>query len=241
MFSDILGYKVFNSSKKDFINYLKKFKKVHIISGNPEVLYNGLQDKKLHENFISENSVIIPDGIGTVLASKIVRQPVKEKIAGIEVMESLLELCENEGKGIYLLGAKEEVLVKCKEKLLYKYPSLKICGSHNGYFDLENCDGIINNIIDTEPYILFAAMGSPKQEMFIIDHMEVLPCSIFMGVGGSFDGIAGNIKRAPKWMIKMGLEWLYRVIKEPWRAKRLISIPRFLWKVMLSIFKNLSN
>lgn len=233
MFSDILGYKVFNGYKKDFINYLKKFTKVQIISGNPEILYNGLHDPKLHENFISENSVIIPDGIGTVLASKIVKQPVKEKIAGIEVMESLIKMCEDEGKGIYLLGAKEEVIVKCKEKLIYKYPSLKICGSHNGYFDMKNCNEIINEIINTKPYILFAAMGSPRQEMFISSHMDILPCRIFMGVGGSFDVIAGNTKRAPEWMIRTGLEWLYRTIKEPWRIKRLLSIPRFLWRVMM--------
>lgn len=233
MFSDILGYKVFNGYKKDFINYLKKFTKVQIISGNPEILYNGLHDPKLHENFISKNSVIIPDGIGTVLASKIVKQPVKEKIAGIEVMESLIKMCEDEGKGIYLLGAKEEVIVKCKEKLIYKHPSLKICGSHNGYFDMKNCSEIINEIINTKPYILFAAMGSPRQEMFISSYMDILPCRIFMGVGGSFDVIAGNTKRAPEWMIRTGLEWLYRTINEPWRIKRLFSIPRFLWRVMI--------
>ena len=101
----------------------------------------------------------------------------------------------------------------------------------NGFFDLDDCGDIIEDIREKDPWAIFVAMGSPRQEKFIEEHNNELPCKIFMGVGGSFDVFAGNVKRAPKWMINMGLEWLYRVSKEPWRIKRLTSIPKFLWMV----------
>lgn len=185
----------------------------------------------LFKNFTSENSVIIPDGVGTVIASKMVGNKVKEKIAGIEVMEEIIKLCEKEKKGIYLLGTKEETLNKCINNLKIKYPNLNILGSHNGFFDLNKCDEIINEINIVQPYALFVAMGAPRQEIFITKYIGNIKSTIFMGVGGSFDVIAGEVKRAPKWMISIGLEWLYRVAKEPWRIKRLSSIPRFLIKV----------
>lgn len=234
MFAKILKYNVFSKSKSEFINYISNFNKVNIVSGNPEILYRGLKDDLLFQIYTDPHSVIIPDGIGTVIASKIVKDPVKEKIAGIEVMEAVIQECEKNDKSIYLLGAKEEVLKGCTINLISKYPELKIAGSHNGYFDLENCDDIIQDIQEKKPYALFVAMGCPKQEMFIYKHFNTLPCKIFMGVGGSFDVFSGNVNRAPKWMIDFGMEWLYRVIKEPFRIKRLTIIPKFLLFVILN-------
>lgn len=232
MFTRILKYNVFNGTMVEFMDYIERFDKVNIISGNPEVLYNGLNDRILYSNFTSENAIIIPDGIGTVLAAKVIKKPVKEKIAGIEVMEEIIKKCEKIGESIYLVGAKEEILQACIEKLKNKYPKLKIIGSHNGYFDINNCEYIIKDIKVKKPYALFVAMGSPKQDIFIANNIENLPCKVYMGVGGSFDVLSGNIKRAPKWMISLGLEWLYRVAKEPWRMKRLTCIPKFLIQVL---------
>jgi N-acetylglucosaminyldiphosphoundecaprenol N-acetyl-beta-D-mannosaminyltransferase len=232
-FSQILDYKVFAGSKSDLFEYLDTFEKVNIISGNPEVLYNGLKDSELFGIFTGRSSVIIPDGVGTVLASKLAGSPVKEKLAGIEVMEGIIQRCAEEGQGIYLLGAKEEVVAACAEKLKSKYPGIKIAGWHNGYFDIDSCSDIISDIKEKKPKAIFVAMGSPRQDRFILKYMDQLPCRIFMGVGGSFDVISGNIQRAPKWMINIGMEWLYRVSKEPWRLKRLSSIPKFLTAVLL--------
>lgn len=234
MYTEILGYKVYNKTKDEFLKEIFKREKTNIISGNPEVLYNGLKNEKLNKNFNEEYSVIIPDGIGTVLASKIVKNPVKEKIAGIEVMKAILHKAAESNKSVYLLGAKEEVLKKCIHNLKEELPSLNIAGSHNGYFDLEACEDIINDIKEKKPWAVFVAMGSPRQEVFIDKIINITDCKIYMGVGGSFDVFAGNVKRAPKWMISLGLEWLYRVSKEPWRIKRLGSIPKFLWKVAKS-------
>ncbi|KOF55953.1 MULTISPECIES: WecB/TagA/CpsF family glycosyltransferase [Clostridium] len=231
---NILGYEIYSDTKNRLLRDISNMNKVNIISGNPEVLYNGLNSKFLFDNFTNKNSIIIPDGVGVVLASKLIGKPVKEKIAGIEVMEEIIKKCEAENKGIYLVGTKQEILEACVQNIQKKYPELKIAGFRNGFFDLDNCDDIIEDIKASKPYAIFVAMGSPRQERFIVKYMDELPCSIYMGVGGSFDIFAGVLKRAPKWMIKLGLEWLYRVIKEPYRIKRLGAIPVFLIKVLIN-------
>ncbi|MFD3156172.1 WecB/TagA/CpsF family glycosyltransferase [Haloimpatiens sp. FM7330] len=232
MGSHILKFDIYNKSMKELLNNIDKYNKVHIISGNPEVLTNGLNNKKLLENFTSKNSIIIPDGIGTIISSKITGQPVEEKIAGIEFMDELLRRYEKENKSVYFLGSKQEILDECIKNINKKYPKLNIVGNHNGYFNLSDCKDIIEDIKQSNPYALFVAMGSPKQEMFIVNNMDKLPCKLFMGVGGCFDVFAGKSERAPKWMINMGLEWLYRVSKEPSRVKRLGVIPKFIMKVV---------
>lgn len=238
MGTTLLQYNIYSDTKSNLIKDINNYEKVHIVSGNPEVLFQGLNDNTLFNNFTSRNSIIIPDGVGTVIASKMVKEPVKEKIAGIEVMDDIVKFCVDNNEGIYLVGASEEVLTLCIENLRKKYPTINILGHHNGFFDLNNCDEIISDIMDKKPYALFVAMGAPRQEKFIIKYMDILPCKIFMGVGGSFDVIAGKVNRAPQWMINVGLEWFYRVAKEPWRIKRLSSIPKFLVKVAKASSKN---
>lgn len=232
MFTKILNFKIFNEDKKALMNYIEKFNKVNIISGNPEVLFNGLNNPLLKENFNGKDSLIIPDGVGTVIASKLVKNPVKEKIAGIDVVREVLVKANEEKKSIYLLGAREEVINKCAENIKLEFPDLKIAGFHNGFFDLNNCEDIIQDICNSNPWAIFVAMGSPRQEIFIQKVMNRANTHIFMGVGGVFDIFAGELKRAPKWMISLGLEWLYRVTKEPFRIKRLIAIPKFLLLVL---------
>lgn len=231
MYTEILGYKVFNQSKKEFLKEIDSRENSIIISGNPEVLYNGLENESLNKLFNDKDSIIIPDGVGTVIASKMVKSPVEEKIAGIEVMRAILEKCEKEGKGIYFLGASQDVLELCIENIKKSFPDIKIVGSHNGFFQLDNCNDIVEDIKVCNPWGIFIAMGCPRQENFIVNYREELNCKFYMPVGGSFDVFAGKVNRAPKWMLSLGLEWLYRVGKEPWRIKRLGVIPKFLWKV----------
>lgn len=228
MNTKILTYDIFNKSQEELEKFISSSKKLHIISGNPEVLYNGLNNEELLKNFTGEESIIIPDGVGVVLASKLVGQSVKQKIAGIDVMKELLKKCETENRTVYLLGAKMDILNECIDKLTQRYPKLNIIGKHDGYFNMDSCEDLLHDIISKKPYVLFVAMGCPRQEKFIAKYMDILPCNIFMGVGGSFDVFAGRVKRAPQWMIKMGLEWFYRVSKEPYRIKRLGAIPKFL-------------
>lgn len=219
-FIEILGYKIFKNSIEDAINYIEDKNKLHIISGNPEVLYNGLNNKILFENFTSNNSLIIPDGVGIQIAAKFLKTPVKEKIAGIDLMKELIKKLSLENKSIYLLGTTDENLKACVANIIMEFPEVNIAGYKDGYFDINNPVELLNEIKEKKPYAIFVAMGCPRQEEFIAKYMDELPCQIFMGVGGSFDVIAEKVTRAPRWMIKLGLEWLYRVAKEPWRIKR---------------------
>lgn len=234
MFSKICDFDIYADSKDSCLDYIFEKEKIHIVSGNPEVLYTALNNEKLLNNFKSKESFIIPDGVGVKIVASLTRQAIKEKIAGIELMHSIIEKCEKEGKSIYLLGASDDVIGKCVTNLKIKYPTLTIAGWHSGYFDEKQKKSILHTIKETKPYALFVALGCPKQEEFIISNMNFLPTSIFMGVGGSFDVVSGVKKRAPKLMVSLGLEWLYRVIKEPFRIKRLFIIPKF---IFTAIFK----
>lgn len=235
---DMLGYEIFAANMDECLEVVLSKEKVHIVSGNPEVLYTGLNDKNLFDNFTSDKSLIIPDGVGVQISAKILKTPVEEKIAGIELMKKILEKCEDSGEGIYLLGASEENLKACVANILRDYPRINISGYHNGFFDLDNPREILEEIKEKKPMAVFVAMGCPRQEKFIVRYMDELPCKIFMGVGGSFDVIAEKVNRAPRWMIDIGMEWAYRAAKEPWRIKRLGSIPKFIWTVTKSRGKN---
>lgn len=235
---DMLGYEIFAANMDECLEVVLSKEKVHIVSGNPEVLYTGLNDKNLFDNFTSDKSLIIPDGVGVQISAKILKTPVEEKIAGIELMKKILEKCEDSGEGIYLLGASEENLKACVANILRDYPRINISGYHNGFFDLDNPREILEEIKEKKPMAVFVAMGCPRQEKFIVRYMDELPCKIFMGVGGSFDVIGEKVNRAPRWMIDIGMEWAYRVAKEPWRIKRLGSIPKFIWTVTKSRGKN---
>jgi N-acetylglucosaminyldiphosphoundecaprenol N-acetyl-beta-D-mannosaminyltransferase len=233
MFINILGYEIFNENKLEFLKLIfSREGKINIVSGNPEVLNNGLKDKELNNFFKSSRSIIIPDGIGTILSAKLKGKKIAGKIAGITVMDSIIEHCSNNNLGIYLLGGTEETVSLTYANLLTKYPKLNITGYRNGFFDLDSCQDILTDINRNKPYAVFAAMGSPRQERFIIKYMDIIDSRIFMGVGGSFDVIAGKTKRAPDWMIGLGFEWLYRVYKEPFRIKRLFQIPMFILKAI---------
>lgn len=229
MYRRLLDYNIFSGDKDELMDEILKMPRVNIISGNPEVLYNGLKDNTLKRSYGSNDSVIIPDGVGTIIASKIYGEKIKKKIPGIEVMDMLIDYCDKNEKAIYLLGGKNYVVNKCYENIKLFHPNLNILGYNHGFFDIESCENIVKDINNLKPYALFVAMGTPKQELFIEKYKNSLPCSIFMGVGGSFDVLAKVSKRAPKWIIDIKMEWLYRLYKEPKRIKRLQSIPKFIF------------
>lgn len=224
----ILDFPVFSGTFEEGLDEIKRYDKVNIISANPEVLYLAIQNENLKDNFTSKNAFIIPDGVGTVLAAKMLKSPVKEKIAGVEFMQAIIKKCEEDDKAIYLLGASQDVIEECVKKIKFKHPNINIVGYKNGYFREEDEGEIVEEILKCNPYAIFIALGCPKQENFINKYMSIIPSKIFMGVGGSFDVISGKVKRAPRLLINIRLEWLYRVFKEPKRIKRLASIPKFL-------------
>lgn len=217
-----LFYKLYKKDKESFYkiirNNLESNKKTFIVTANPETFMTSINDSKLKQLLIDEQTTVVPDGVGIVKAGKKIGCNIKERITGIDIAYKLLEYGNDLDKTIYLFGAKEEVIVSMKKVLSNQYPNLKIVGTSNGY--IEDKDKVFNNIVKLEPDIVLVALGIPLQEKLIYEYLDKFKKGIFVGVGGSFDVISGHKKRAPEILIKLDLEWLYRIIKEPKRLKR---------------------
>ncbi|MBD3108526.1 WecB/TagA/CpsF family glycosyltransferase [Bacillus sp. AGMB 02131] len=204
--------------------------KTFIVTANPEIVMHAYKDKEYH-NIINKADYIVPDGIGIILASKIIKNPLEERIAGYDLTISLLEKANLQKWSIYVLGGQEEVNKLAVKNIIEKYPNLKIAGRHHGFFELNDPE-IVNDIKNTRPDIILVALGFPRQEEWIGKHYDEFTKGIFMGVGGSIDVLAGTVKRAPVIWQKLKVEWLYRLLKQPSRWKRMLALPDFVIKVM---------
>lgn len=230
-----LGVCVSPLNDEEIIADLKKRidegKQSTIIAVNPEKVIKAEQNQELRE-LINSSTYQIPDGVGILLASKLKGGNIRSRVTGVDMMERLIRFAAEEKRKVFLYGAKEEVVVKAKQKLEEKYPGLIISGYENGY--VQDNEALIEKIHASEAELLFVAMGSPKQELWIRENMAKLNVKVFQGVGGSFDVFAGKVNRAPLFFRKLGLEWLYRLLKEPKRLKRQLALPKFLFKIFVA-------
>lgn len=209
---------------------LNKEKKMFIVTANPETFMKSESDDELNKLLHDKETILVPDGIGIVKAARSIGYPIEERITGIDIANKLLEYGNDLQKSIYLLGATEEVIVSMKEVLNINYPKLKLIGATNGY--VSDKDQVFKKISKLKPDIVLVALGIPAQEKLIYKHLDKFDKGIFVGVGGSFDVISGHKKRAPKIFIKLNLEWLYRILREPKRIKRFYdSNIKFMFKV----------
>lgn len=189
---------------------------------------------------VNESDIINLDGQAVVWAAKFLNNPAKERVSGIDLMVNLVEMAANHNYKVYLLGAKEEVVSKLSQIYTEKYGENLIAGYRNGYFTKEEEQLVINDIVSTKPDLLFVAITSPKKENLLYKYRnELAEVSFIMGVGGSFDVLAGYTKRAPLWMQKFGLEWFYRFIQEPKRMwkRYLVGNTRFILLVLKNKFR----
>ena len=204
-------------------------KGAYCVTPNAEIVYEAMQDDALRE-LVCQADLVLPDGAGVVLGAKILGTPVKEKVAGIEFGENLMKRYAGTGKTFYFLGSKPGVAEQAAENMTKKYPGLAVCGTADGYFQDE--DAVVAAINEKEPDVLLVCLGFPKQEQFMNRHRKDLKVGLMAGLGGSLDGYAGIATRAPRWMIRLNLEWLYRLLKEPKRIGRMMRLPKFLLKVV---------
>lgn len=214
-------------------------KQLHHMVVNAGKLVTLQKDDELRQS-VNSADIINADGQAVVWASKFLGVPLKERVAGIDLMANLVDLAHQKGYKIYLLGAKEEVVSKLADIYKEKYNTSIIAGYRNGYFsENEECD-IVNDIVNSGAQMLFVAITSPKKENFLHKHKEALSTVNFiMGVGGSFDVFAGKTKRAPRWMQKIGMEWFYRFLQEPKRMwkRYLVGNTKFLFLVLKEKFR----
>ncbi|MFC5589126.1 WecB/TagA/CpsF family glycosyltransferase [Sporosarcina soli] len=232
MKEEILGVQVNTENYDELIpkvfQNIEEKKKSLVVAINPEKLMKAKEDPEL-KALLNRAEFQIPDGIGVIIASKLQKGNITSRVTGVDMMDRIVREAARTQKAIFLYGAKPGVAEKAAQKLLDTYPDLIVAGTQDGYE--KDTRKVIETINQAKPDILFVAMGSPKQEQWIEKYRDELHPILYQGVGGSFDVLAGNVKRAPAIFQRFGAEWLYRLLKEPSRLKRQMNLPKFLLEV----------
>lgn len=224
-----------------FDQFIDKKQPHVIITPDTLAILRARKDRQYLE-ITQKADLVTPDGAGILWATAMLDMPLAERITGIDLINYICRLAVQKNYRLYLLGARKEIIEKAGNNLKVKFPGINIVGSHHGYFSentagddygLNEEEGIIQEIKDKRPDFLLVGMGVPKQEFWIFKHKDELGVPVCIGIGGSFDVLSGNIPRAPFWMQKHGMEWMFRLFKEPKRIKRTISLPYFMWLIIL--------
>jgi N-acetylglucosaminyldiphosphoundecaprenol N-acetyl-beta-D-mannosaminyltransferase len=198
-----------------------------IYTPNAEIMMDGITNASIKE-VLNSSDMLVADGAGVVLASKILGRSVSEKVSGVDMAKNLLASSREKPIRFFLFGGKPGIAEKAHANIICDYPGAQVVGTRNGYFSQEDEDDIINEINNSGADVLFVCLGAPKQEMWIHRNKDKLKVKASLGVGGTLDILAGNVKLAPDFFRNHGLEWLYRLYKEPWRFKRMLRLPKFI-------------
>lgn len=206
----------------------------YIVTPNPEIVYACRKDEAL-AGLLNGAALVVPDGIGIIHAARLLRTPLAERVPGIELGEQLAAWMARHGKRLYLLGAKPGIAERAAENLQKAYPGLRIAGTHDGYFKEDA--PVVEALRAASPDVVFVCTGFPKQERFMAAYTARLPHCVMLGLGGSLDVFAGEVRRAPAFFRKCGLEWFYRLLREPKRIGRMMKLPVFLWLAACERFR----
>ena len=206
---------------------------VMVATANAEMLMRATHDEELRR-ILNASALVVPDGAGTVWAARHLGHAMPERVAGYDLAQELLRCAPAEGRRVYFFGSAPGVAEKAKAKAEQLYPGIEIVGVRNGSFSPADNAAIIAEIRAARPDLLLVALGVPKQEKWIAAHLAELDVPVAIGVGGTLDVMAGVMKRAPHWMQKAKLEWLFRGLMQPKRAGRLLALPKFVLKVHAS-------
>lgn len=218
--------------------HIKSGENAHIVTINPEIIQSAKKRPEL-KKIINEAEIVTPDGVGIKIALKF-KGIIQEQVTGVDLSKEMLKGCAELGVKVALVGAKPEIIKLAEEKIKEKYPKIIIAYAHDGYF--EDFEPIINDVINSGAKFVLCAMGSPKQEYFISELKKKAAGAVMIGVGGTLDVLSGTVKLAPEIYRKLGLEWLYRTIKQPERFKRIFpALPIFFFQSIIDSVKRNSN
>ncbi len=235
----ILGLKIHALTNAQTLELIEAFitsrQPYQLATVNPEFVVAAQKDAEFRQ-IINKAALALPDGIGLLKAARFLgTTPLPERVAGSDLVAKLADLSHRKGYRIYFLGAQPGVAEKAVEKLKVRYPNLQVAGCYAGSPSLEENEAIVQRILPTRPDILLVAYGAPRQDKWIARNLDRLQIPVCIGVGGSFDFIAGTARRAPMWLQRLGLEWLHRLLTQPWRWRRIWNaVPRFSWLVLRS-------
>lgn len=205
-----------------------------VVTANAEIIMMCQENLNYNDIVSNKADIVLPDGAGAVWAGRHKGYNVPERVAGFDLYKNLLDQGRKHGMKSYFFGGSPNIADIAKTKVEELYPGVEVVGTHNGYFKDEDVPGIIDAINASGADYLFIALGAPKQENWIMANKDKLNCKLFMGIGGSFDVLAGKMERAPKWMQDASLEWLFRLYKQPSRFMRMMALPKFALKVIFS-------
>lgn len=241
----IFGVAIDKLTKAEVLEKIKLFLKQDyphtIYTPNTEIVMECRENSKL-KAILNRGDIVIPDGIGLIYASKIKKKGLNERITGCDVSLDILDIANQEGYSLYLLGGEPGVSEEACEKIIKKYPNIDVVGTSDGFFrgthiglagDREE-QAVIEKINSLKADILFVGLGAPKQELWIDENKDKLNCKLIIGNGGTIDILSERVKRAPEIYQKLGLEWLYRLLKDPKRIKRQMVIPLFILMILFS-------
>lgn len=225
---DVLGIEFDNTdileAVERAIRLMEERRHAYVVTPNPEIILESQKNEKL-ASAVKSADMVLPDGVGVIYASHILGTPIKNRIPGIDFASALMARISENGRKVFLLGAKPGVAELAGERLAERYPGLVICGVNDGYFEEEDTEFIIEKINSASPDLVLVCLGSPKQEIWMKNNAELLDAGLLIGLGGALDVYAGVVERAPRKWRSMGLEWLYRLIREPKRIKRMVKLP----------------
>ncbi|HEY8449963.1 MAG TPA: WecB/TagA/CpsF family glycosyltransferase [Bacillota bacterium] len=196
-----------------------------IVTANPEILIAARRDATM-ARILEEAALVVPDGIGVVFAARWLGAPVPERVPGIELLEALLGAAAERGLRPYLLGARPEVIAEAARRIEQRFTGLRLAGWRDGYFALDDPRPVAD-VANSDADLLFVGMGAERELKWIYAHRQRLGVPVAIGVGGSFDVLSGRLRRAPVWMRRVHLEWLYRLLREPARWRRQLALPAF--------------
>lgn len=234
----VLGVPVYPYTMDGAINFLNAQlhagRQTFVVTANAEIIMMCQKDADYMRLVADEADLVLADGAGTVWAGRKLGHTVPERVAGCDLFVNLAALAAKKQYKVFFFGAAPGIAEAARDKLAAEHPGLQVVGCRNGYFDESDNEAIIAEINASGADMLFAALGAPKQELWLARYRDKLKPKILMGVGGSFDVMAGKMERAPLWMQKASLEWLFRLYKQPSRIGRMMVLPKFVIKVLQS-------
>lgn len=243
---EFLGLNFHSYTMQEVLDKIEEFiasRRPHMIfTPTAELIVRANKDAELRKKY-NQTDILTVDSYVVYYSAKLFGKPVKEPVSAARITLNFLPIAHKKNYRIYLLGAKEEVVCKVVENLQKQYPGINIIGWHNGYFDFNNDEEIVQDIVNANPDVLFVAMSSPLKENFIYKNLSRMNVPVSIGVGGTFDIIAGKCNLAPEWISKIGLEWFYRLIQEPKRLYKryLVTNTKFIWLLIKYFLKKGEN
>lgn len=231
---DILGVKVASLTMGEAVSqaerYIEERAGAIIATANAEMLLRAVKDDELRR-ILNAAALVVPDGAGTVWAAHHLGYAMPERVAGFDLVQELLRRAPARRQKVFFFGAAPGIAEAAKKKAEKLYPGLLVVGTRDGYFTPEEEPSIVAAIREAAPDLLLVALGVPRQEKWLAKYQEAMGASLSIGVGGTFDVMAGTVRRAPYWMQRAKLEWLYRGLAQPKRIGRLMALPQFVWRV----------